>query len=88
VTSSRPAWTRPFDDTIELPDGRELALRLMHARPSTYLRQVYFDTVVFTEHRLAYPIDVFGAYRIFRGSDRARQRARVIRQDVRRYMRR
>ena len=32
--------------------------------PTTYLRQVYLDTVVFTYHQLAYMIDVFGPDRI------------------------
>jgi aminocarboxymuconate-semialdehyde decarboxylase len=37
--------------------------------PTTYLRQVYLDTVVFTEHQLAYLIDVFGPDRIVMGTD-------------------
>ena len=36
--------------------------------PSTYLRQVYFDMVVFTEHQLVYLIDVFGPDRILTGT--------------------
>jgi aminocarboxymuconate-semialdehyde decarboxylase len=37
--------------------------------PSTYLRQVYLDTVVFSYHQLAYLIDLFGADRILMGTD-------------------
>ncbi|MBV9459005.1 MAG: amidohydrolase [Bradyrhizobium sp.] len=37
--------------------------------PTTYLRQVYFDTVVFSYHQLAYLIDVFGPDRIVMGTD-------------------
>ena len=37
--------------------------------PTTYLRQVYLDTVVFTEHQLAYLIEVFGPDRIVMGTD-------------------
>src|SRR5439155_188083 len=37
--------------------------------PTTYLRQVYLDTVVFTYHQLAYLIDVFGPDRIMMGTD-------------------
>ena len=37
--------------------------------PTTYLRQVYLDTVVFTYHQLAYLIDVFGPDRIVMGTD-------------------
>src|SRR3954468_17880998 len=37
--------------------------------PTTYLRQAYLDTVVFTEHQLAYLIEVFGPDRIVMGTD-------------------
>jgi aminocarboxymuconate-semialdehyde decarboxylase len=37
--------------------------------PTTYLRQVYLDTVVFTYHQLAYLIEVFGPDRILMGTD-------------------
>ena len=37
--------------------------------PTTYLRQVYLDTVVFSYHQLAYLIDVFGPDRIVMGTD-------------------
>jgi aminocarboxymuconate-semialdehyde decarboxylase len=37
--------------------------------PSHYLRQIYFDTVVFSSHQLGYLIDVFGADRILMGTD-------------------
>src|SRR6201992_1516456 len=37
--------------------------------PTTYLRQVYLDTVVFIYHQLAYIIDVFGPDRIWMGTD-------------------
>jgi aminocarboxymuconate-semialdehyde decarboxylase len=37
--------------------------------PSTYLRQVYLDTVVFSDHQLAYLLDVFGPDRILMGTD-------------------
>jgi aminocarboxymuconate-semialdehyde decarboxylase len=36
--------------------------------PTTYLRQVYLDTIVFTYHQLAYLIDVFGPDRIMMGT--------------------
>ena len=39
------------------------------ANAATYLRQVYFDTVVFTYHQLSYLIDVFGPDRIVMGTD-------------------
>lgn len=37
--------------------------------PTTYLRQVYLDTVVFTYHQLAYLLEVFGPDRIMMGTD-------------------
>ena len=37
--------------------------------PSSYLRKVYFDSVVFTPHQLRYLLEVFGAARILMGTD-------------------
>jgi aminocarboxymuconate-semialdehyde decarboxylase len=37
--------------------------------PTTYLRQVYLDTVVFSTHQLAYLLEVFGPDRIVMGTD-------------------
>ena len=37
--------------------------------PSTYLKKIYFDTVVFTPHQLKYLVDVFGADKILMGTD-------------------
>ena len=37
--------------------------------PTEYLKKVYFDTVVFTEHQLEYLVKVFGADRILMGTD-------------------
>ena len=52
------AWGARQDSHGELP-----------LPPTTYLRQVYLDTVVFTYHQLAYMIDVFGPDRIVMGTD-------------------
>jgi aminocarboxymuconate-semialdehyde decarboxylase len=52
------AWGARRDSHADLP-----------LPPTTYLRQVYFDTVVFTYHQLAYLIDVFGPDRIVMGTD-------------------
>ncbi len=52
------AWGARRDSHAELP-----------LPPTTYLRQVYLDTVVFTYHQLAYLIDVFGPDRIVMGTD-------------------
>ena len=52
------AWGARKDSHGELP-----------LPPTTYLRQVYLDTVVFSYHQLAYLIDVFGPDRILMGTD-------------------
>jgi aminocarboxymuconate-semialdehyde decarboxylase len=52
------AWGARRDSHADLP-----------LPPTTYLRQVYLDTVVFTYHQLAYLIDVFGPDRIVMGTD-------------------
>jgi aminocarboxymuconate-semialdehyde decarboxylase len=52
------AWGARQDSHGELP-----------LPPTTYLRQVYLDTVVFSYHQLAYLIDVFGPDRIVMGTD-------------------
>jgi aminocarboxymuconate-semialdehyde decarboxylase len=52
------AWGARDDSHAQLP-----------LAPTTYLRQVYLDTVVFSYHQLAYLIDVFGPDRILMGTD-------------------
>jgi aminocarboxymuconate-semialdehyde decarboxylase len=52
------AWGARRDSHADLP-----------LPPTTYLRQVYLDTIVFTYHQLAYLIDVFGPDRILMGTD-------------------
>jgi aminocarboxymuconate-semialdehyde decarboxylase len=52
------AWGARRDSHADLP-----------LPPTTYLRQVYLDTVVFSYHQLAYLIDVFGPDRIVMGTD-------------------
>jgi len=37
--------------------------------PTSYLRQIYFDTVVFTPHQLAQLVRLYGAERIIMGTD-------------------
>jgi len=37
--------------------------------PSTYLRKIYLDTIVFTPHQLAYLIEFFGAEKLLLGTD-------------------
>ena len=37
--------------------------------PTTYLKRVFFDSIVFTPHQLRYLIDQFGADHIMMGTD-------------------
>lgn len=52
------AWGARSDARGDLPEP-----------PTTYLRRVYLDSVVFTPHQLAYLVQVFGADRILMGTD-------------------
>lgn len=52
------AWGARRDSHADLP-----------LPPTTYLRQVYLDTIVFTYHQLAYLIGLFGPDRILMGTD-------------------
>ena len=52
------AWGARSDSRGDLPQP-----------PSHYLRQVYFDTIVFTPHQLEYLVQVYGADRILMGTD-------------------
>ncbi len=47
------------------PDCR----RLIKNRPTSYLRKLYFDTIVFTHHQLEYLASVYGADHIILGTD-------------------
>ena len=37
--------------------------------PTSYLRKLYFDTVVFTEHQLEYLVSLYGGDHIVMGTD-------------------
>jgi aminocarboxymuconate-semialdehyde decarboxylase len=52
------AWGARSDSHADLPHP-----------PTSYLKKVYFDTVVFTPHQLEYLVKVFGADRILMGTD-------------------
>ncbi len=52
------AWGARSDCQGDLPNPR-----------TSYLRKVYFDTVVFTPGQLQALIDTFGVYRILMGTD-------------------
>jgi len=61
-----PAYSGRIDHAWGARDDSHGGLPLP---PTTYLRQVYLDTVVFSYHQLAYLVEVFGADRILMGTD-------------------
>lgn len=52
------AWGARKDCNADLPHP-----------PSHYLRKIWFDSVVFTDHQLEYLVDIYGADKIVMGSD-------------------
>ena len=52
------AWGARSDCHADLPNP-----------PTSYLKKVYFDTVVFTPHQLRELVDTFGADHILMGTD-------------------
>ena len=41
----------------------------LHHMPTTYLRRLYFDALVFTHHQLQYLVDLYGADHVLVGTD-------------------
>ena len=61
-----PAYSGRMDHAHRArPDCRQLIAK----RPTSYLKKLYFDTIVFTEHQLAYLVKQWGSDRILLGSD-------------------
>lgn len=61
-----PAYAGRFDHPFPL---REDCRVNISKPPSEYLKKLYFDTVVFTEHQLRYLIETWGADHIVMGTD-------------------
>ena len=49
--------------------AREDCRRCIQEPPTSYLRKLYFDTVVFTEHQLEYLVGLYGSDHIVLGTD-------------------
>ena len=49
--------------------AREDSRRCIKEPPTSYLRKLYFDTVVFTEHQLEYLVGLYGSDHIVLGTD-------------------
>ena len=41
----------------------------IHRMPTTYLKRLYFDTIVYTHHQLEYLVDQYGADHVLMGTD-------------------
>lgn len=61
-----PAYVGRFDHPYHLRDDCRVNLT---KAPSEYVKKLYFDTVVFTEHQLRYLIETWGADHIVMGTD-------------------
>jgi aminocarboxymuconate-semialdehyde decarboxylase len=61
-----PTYVGRFDHPYHLRDDCRVHLS---KPPSEYVKKLYFDTVVFTEHQLRYLIETWGADKIVMGTD-------------------
>jgi aminocarboxymuconate-semialdehyde decarboxylase len=61
-----PAYPGRFDHPYHLRDDCRVHIS---KPPSEYVKKLFFDTVVFSEHQLRYMIEVWGADRIVMGTD-------------------
>ena len=61
-----PSYVGRFDHPYHLRDDCRVNLT---KAPSEYVKKLYFDTVVFTEHQLRYLIETWGADHIVMGTD-------------------
>jgi len=41
----------------------------IHRMPTEYLKRLYFDTIVFTDHQLEYLVEQYGADHVLMGTD-------------------
>src|SRR5713226_7752686 len=61
-----PAYSGRIDHaSAARPDTCEL----IHRMPTTYLKRLYFDTIVFTHHQLEYLVEQYGADHVLVGTD-------------------
>ena len=61
-----PAYSGRFDHPYHLRDD---CRQVISKPPSRYVKKLYFDTVVFTDHQLRYLVDTWGADHIVMGTD-------------------
>ncbi len=61
-----PAYSGRIDHAYA---NREDARRCIKEPPTNYLRRLYFDTVVFTEHQLEYLVSLYGSDHVVLGTD-------------------
>lgn len=61
-----PAYSGRFDHPYHLRDD---CRQVISKPPSHYVKKLYFDTVVFTDHQLRYLVDTWGADHVVMGTD-------------------
>ena len=61
-----PAYSGRMDHAAR---ARSDCRRLIKKPPTSYLKKLYFDTIVFTDHQLEYLVRQWGADRVLLGSD-------------------
>ncbi|MBI37742.1 MAG: aminocarboxymuconate-semialdehyde decarboxylase [Alphaproteobacteria bacterium] len=61
-----PTYSGRFDHPYNLRDD---CRQVISKPPSYYVKKLYFDTVVFTDHQLRYLVDTWGADHIVMGTD-------------------
>jgi aminocarboxymuconate-semialdehyde decarboxylase len=61
-----PTYSGRFDHPYHLRDD---CRTIISKPPSEYIKKLYFDTVVFTEHQLRYMIETWGADKVVMGTD-------------------
>ncbi|MDH3308126.1 MAG: amidohydrolase [Acidimicrobiia bacterium] len=61
-----PTYSGRFDHPYHLRDD---CRQIISKPPSEYVKRLYFDTVVFTDHQLRYLVETWGANHIVMGTD-------------------
>jgi aminocarboxymuconate-semialdehyde decarboxylase len=61
-----PAYSGRIDHAAS---ARPDACEMIHRMPTTYLKRLYFDTIVFTRHQLEYLVGQYGADHVLMGTD-------------------
>ena len=61
-----PAYSGRIDHTAS---ARSDCCERIHRMPTTYLKRLYFDALVYTHHQLEYLVEQYGADHVLMGTD-------------------